>query len=583
MPQIVKVATVQFEPVLGEKERNIAHLLALCEDAAKAGARLIVTPEMGTTGYCWFDRAEVAPQVEPVPGPTTARFSALAKAYDCWIVVGLPEVDDDNIYYNSAVLIGPDGVVGTHRKSHPYISEPKWSAPGNLGHQVFETPIGRIGLLICMDIHFIETARLMAVQGADVICHISNWLAERTPAPYWISRAFENGCYVIEANRWGLERTVQFSGGSCVIAPDGTLAAVIDGGDGFALADMDLELARTRTVLGESVFAQRRPELYPELLSDTFSWNPLDFFALYGHHPLPPGTVSKVSVAQFAPTTDVAANLARITAFATQARAEGADLVVFPELCLTGLETPAARAEAIPGPSTRALMALATRLRLHIVAGLAEAAGDALYNSAVLIGPQGIVAVHRKLHLATADQAWATAGDTWTTADTPLGRIGLLIGHDATFPESGRILALRGCDLIACPSAIAGRFSFGHDGSSVAQSWPIPTGADAYHWHHFRVRAGENNVFLAFANVGAPEAGYPGLSGVFGPDTFEFPRREAIVTEAEGLATAPVDTSNLDSRYPTNIVRRKDLVAMRLPHHYRELVRSPNRLRAPAI
>ena len=79
---------------------------------------------------------------------------------------------------------------------------------------------------------------------------------------------------MIESNRWGLERTVQFSGGSCVIAPDGTVTAVIDGGDGFALADIDLDVARARRVGGEAVFAQRRPELYAGLLSDTFSWNP---------------------------------------------------------------------------------------------------------------------------------------------------------------------------------------------------------------------------------------------------------------------------------------------------------------------
>ncbi|MFX8926054.1 nitrilase-related carbon-nitrogen hydrolase, partial [Acinetobacter baumannii] len=96
--------------------------------------------------------------------------------HDCYIVVGMPEVDEDGIYFNTAVLIGPDGIVGRHRKTHPYISEPKWAAAGDLHNQVFETPIGRIGLLICMDIHFVETARLMALGGADVICHISNWL-----------------------------------------------------------------------------------------------------------------------------------------------------------------------------------------------------------------------------------------------------------------------------------------------------------------------------------------------------------------------------------------------------------------------
>ena len=95
---------------------------------------------------------------------------------------------------------GPDRagrIVGKHRKSHPYISEPKWAASGDR-HVVFDTKIGRIALLVCMDIHSSRPAA-DASAGADVICHISNWLAERTPAPYWISRAFENSCYVLKA------------------------------------------------------------------------------------------------------------------------------------------------------------------------------------------------------------------------------------------------------------------------------------------------------------------------------------------------------------------------------------------------
>jgi predicted amidohydrolase len=567
-----KVATVQFEPMMFEKERNIARLLDLCEQAAAEGAELIVTPEMGTTGYCWFDRAEVAPYVETVPGPTTQRFAGLAQRHGCHLVIGMPEVDEDDIYYNTAVLIGPDGIIGRHRKTHPYISEPKWAAAGNLHNQVFETAIGRIALLICMDIHFVETARLMALGGADVICHISNWLAERTPAPYWISRAFENGCYVIESNRWGLERGVQFSGGSCVITPDGGIAAVIDKGDDVALAEIDLDAARARRVLGEPVFAQRRPELYPELLTNTFSWNPRDFFGLYGHEPWPAGRRSRVSVAQFTPGSDITANLDRISDLARQAKAKGAELVVFPELAVTGFADPAASAQPIPGPATATLSALAAELELYLACGLAERAGDVLYDSACLVAPDGEVSVYRKTHLTTADREWATPGDAWSVLDTPIGRIGVLIGHDASFPEAGRVLALRGCDLIVCPAAIRGMFSTSHAGTAVAQPAPIPTGADSLHWHHFRVRAGENNVFFAFANVHDPENGYPGLSGVFGPDSFEFPRREAIAGDGQGIATAVVDTSNLDSAYPTNVVRRKDLVLMRMPHSYRALV-----------
>lgn len=572
MPTLHKVAAVQFEPTMFEKEHNIVRLLEMAVEAAEAGARLIVTPEMGTTGYCWFDRAEVAPYVETIPGPTTERFGKVAKAHDCYIVVGMPEVDAaTGLYYNAAVLIGPEGVIGTHRKTHPYISEPKWSAPGDLGHQVFDTPIGRIALLICMDIHFIETARLAALGGADVICHISNWLAERTPAPYWISRAFENGCYLIESNRWGLERTVQFSGGSCVIEPDGTIAAVIDGGDGIAYAQMDLERARARRVFDEPVFEQRRPELYMELPTTTFAWNPLDFFGLYGHRPLPPGRRSRVAVAQFTPVSDIEANLALVEELAVEAKADGAELVVFPERAITGLDEPAA--QSVPGPATDRLVALAARHGIYIVAGLAEQDGDTLYNSAILVGPEGLIGTHRKIHLDARDGNWASAGDAWSVFDTRLGRIGVLVGHDATFPESGRVLALRGCDLIACPAAICGRFTTPHTGTKVAQNYPIPTGADPHHWHHFRARAGENNVFLAFANILDPTRGYEGKSGVFGPDTFEFPRREAIVAAGEGVGSIEIDTTNLDSRYPTNVVRRKDMMVMRLPHHYQELIR----------
>ncbi|MBR0953717.1 nitrilase-related carbon-nitrogen hydrolase [Bradyrhizobium canariense] len=574
MSTIHKVAAVQFEPTMFEKEQNIARLLELCEQAATAGARLIVTPEMGTTGYCWFDRAEVGPFVEKVPGPTTNRFAALARKHDCHIVIGMPEVDEDGIYFNTAVLIGPDGVVGRHRKTHPYISEPKWAAAGDLHNQVFETPIGRVALLICMDIHFVETARLMALGGADVICHISNWLAERTPAPYWISRAFENGCYVVESNRWGLERTVQFSGGSCVIAPDGQVSAVLDKGDGVLLSEIDLDAARARRVLGETVFAQRRPELYPELLTDTFSWNPHDFFGLYEHEPWPPGKTSRVSVAQFAPVDDVVQNLRQIEAQARAAKAEGAELVVFPELAVTGLADPAKSAQSIPGPATDRLRSIAGEFGVYLVCGLAERDGDVLHNSACLVAPDGKISIYRKTHLAADERSWATAGAGWSVVDTPIGRIGMLIGHDASFPEAGRVLALRGCDLIVCPAAIKGRFSSSHAGTEVIQPGSIPTGADPHHWHHFRVRAGENNVFLAFANVIDPERGYPGLSGVFGPDTFEFPRREAIVANGTGLATALVDTGNLDSVYPTNVVRRKDLVSMRMPHSYRGLVKA---------
>lgn len=565
----VKVAAIQFEPTMFRQEENIQALLALCEQAAEQGAKLLVMPEMGVSGYCWQNREEIAPYVDTIPGNTTRRFAALAARYDCYLVLGMPEVDvETGLYYNSAALIGPSGVVGTHRKTHPYISEPKWAANGDKGHAVFETPVGRIAMLICMDIHFIETARLAGVQNADVICHISNWLAERTPAPYWINRAWENDCYLIESNRWGLERGVQFSGGSCVINPDGGIQASTDSGDGIVLGEITLGRGEKAPRV-----CQRRPEKYLELMNDSYTWNPLDFFNLYQRSPLPAGKVSEISVGQFTPQHDVQQNLAHIRHLATAAQEKGADVIVFPEFSLSGPYQGPAQALHLPGTEVTALVQLAVRLKMTLVAGLVEADAGQCFNTAVAVGPAGILGAYRKIHLSEADKAWAVPGDKWVTVDIPCGRMGLLIGEDITFPEAGRILALRGCDLLACPAAMGEPVPGAHPGSEIPHNYPIPCGADKYHWLVPRVRAGENNCYLAWANSYQPGKSL-GLSGIFGPDTFAFPRHESLLLDEQGLVTLTMDTSNLDTPYPTNVVRRKDLVTMRQTNGYLPLIKA---------
>jgi predicted amidohydrolase len=569
-----KGAAIQFEPDFGNKDRNVSALLALVEEAATNGARLITTPEMCTTGYCWYDRQEVSGLVETIPGPTTDRFAELALKHDCFIVLGLPEVDaETNLYYNSAALIGPEGLVGVHRKTHPYISEPKWAASGNLGHQVFKTKIGRIAMLICMDIHFVETARLVALGGADVICHISNWLAERTPAPYWISRAYENGCYLMESNRWGLERGVQFSGGSCVISPETEILDVVDDGDGIAYGLIDPARSRMRQVAGEPVMLQRRPELYSELMTNTYTWNPGEFFRLYGHQPIEKGRRSRIAVGEFTPTSDHDANLSMMSALAEQAKAQGSELIVFPAFALTGLDNPAQTAIPLSHPAAQTIGKLSQQLGISIIAGFAEAQENERFSSVMIARPDVPAIAYRQVHLTQDEHAWATPGDEFCVFDLPLGRVGVMVGHDAAFPETGRLLALRGCDLICCPSSISDGFHLGHPGSMVRQPEPIPYGADQLHWHHYRVRAGENNCYVAFSNTRTVANKAAGLSGIFGPDTFAFPRKEALVQDG-GLVVAEIDTSSTSPTYPTNVVRRKDLVLMRQPHHYLRLVMS---------
>ena len=568
-----KVAAIQYEPTQFDKEKNINNLVKLCEEAAKGGAKLIVTPEMGTSGYCFLNRSEIKNLVEKIPGPTTKQFEKIANKHSCFIVIGLPEVDEDTkLYYNSAVLIGPNGIIGKHRKSHSYIAEPKWSAPGQ-EHLVFETDLGKIGILICMDIHFIETARLIALQDADIIIHISNWLGERTPAPYWISRAFENSCYLIESNRWGLERTVQFSGGSCVINPDGTIASVIDKGDGIAYANIDISWAREKKVLNEKIFNDRRPEMYLNLPTDPYLWNPLDFFNLYGLNPLPKGKKSLVSIVQMSSNKDSKKNLENIFKYLDKAKSEKSELVVFPELILTGHLNKNKSAVEKDDPKILGLAKYANKNQMYIYFGFAEKKDNEYFNSSMLLGPEGILGIYRKVHLNKEDRAWASEGNEWKFVDTKIGRIGMLIGYDSIFPESARCLGLYGCDIVLCSSAQKGVFTHGHKGSKIRQNYPIPMNADPNHWNHFRIRGGENNIYFLFSNISDRKNNYLGKSGIFGPDPFKFPREESLIHQNEDLTHLEIDTSNLDTNYPTNVVRDKFMMSMRQPQHYIPLIK----------
>lgn len=569
-------AAINCDAVLADKEQNLKEQCALVEEAAKKGAKLIALPEMSTTGYCWYSREEIAPFVETIPGSTTDCFAAIAAAYQCWIVVGMPEVDArTGVYYNAAVLIGPEGVVGVHRKTHSYVSETKWAKQGDLGHQVFDTPIGRIGLLVCMDINFMETARLEAVAGADVIVNSSAWVGEKTPGTTWITRAFENGVYVLEADRIGQERGAEFNGGSCLIAPGGHILCNASGDAGIVYGEIDLELAGRKDFDGVGhKLAERRPELYRDLVTDPYLWNPLVYHGLYGHDPLPEGKVSRISVAQFTPVSGaVEENLRRIEAETRALAAEGSELVVFPELTLSGFVTTReeadAVAETIPGASSDRLLDLCMRYRIHLVVGLVERDGERLYNTAALYGPDGLLGTYRKRHLSQMDQNWATSGEgAWPHFNIPLGRVGILIGHDAMFPESARLLAMQGVDVICCPSAVASPAPIGLESTSAWHNYPEPYGYSNMQWHLWRVRAGENNCYVAFANANGllPDGRTCiGRSGIFQPSIWVFPRNEVILPAAgDDRATLEINTENgPDGAEPTGMTRKKYMLGMR--------------------
>ncbi|HEV2226646.1 MAG TPA: nitrilase-related carbon-nitrogen hydrolase [Nitrososphaerales archaeon] len=576
-----KAAAVQYEPKIHGKAENTKHQLRMAAEAGKGGAKLIVLPEMNQVGYCYYGRDEVRPYVEPIPGPTTDLYAEVARRYETHIVVGLAEVNPEtNNYYNAQALIGPDGLIGKYRKVHSYISEPKWAKDGDLGFPVYDTDIGRLGMLICMDQHFFESSRILSRKGADVICFSTAWLDERGPAPVWITRAFENGVYVVCADRWGLERGTQFTGSSCILNPDGTIQSMKDAGNAIVYGEIDLDLARDKKFPngdGDRLM-DRRPEEYMQVSLNTYLWNPLNFFGLYRKKPLPPGRKSVITVAQFHQKRMAQdENTAKMTHMAESAAKAKSKLVVFPELSTSGAVFRSAEdadgvAETSKGDTIRRLISIAKKTKTHLITSFVEREGANLYNTAVLLSEKGLVGKYRKLHLNHLDRRWATPGNIGLpTFDTPSGRIGMLIGHDSVFPETFRCLASEGTDIIAVPSAVEYPSPIASRGTSIPHPKPIPTGADQLHWHLWRVRAGENCTYVAFANQIGAESGasFMGRSGIFQPDLFAFPRKETVASaNKEEIRSLVIDTTNLNSDLPTNPVRAKYLLKMRQPFWY---------------
>lgn len=628
-----RVASIQFNPVFAEKETNIEKLLALVKEAIAQGARLIVLPEMATTGYCWVSREEIAPYVEPIPGPAIQRFQALATAHQCYIALGMAEVDEQTqVYYNSMVLLGPEGMIGKYRKVHSYIAEPRWARDGDLGMPVWETPLGRLSMLICMDAAYFEAARIPALHGADVLLLATNWTEEKCPSSKWIARAFENGVYVVASSRSDRERGVQFCGGSCVLNPDGSIQAYLDDGEGIVYGEVDLSRSRDKS-WGSSAepagerHVDRRPGEYVTLVNNTYLWEPLLFHGLYSLGELPEGQLSCAGIMQLdldmlSPTGAFSVRGLRqlLAAMVNDSEPARPDVLVLPELLLPGPVVGEGRdmpegiqahfqsgAITVPGPETNQLVALADELQLSMVLGVAERAGDRYYNSVLLIDPEGVYGVYRKVHLSLRDRIWATPGDAgFPTFDTPAGRIGLVTGYDVLFPETLRVLAGKGVDLVCAPTLLDFPNALGLPPSQIEH--PVPVGPDEYDPLHFllwRVRAAEHNVYLALANwygqKGNTRAN--GLSGIFSPSYNRYPWPEVVADEGEtGLMMMTIDTReqrtgqrttrrlayslgeisgsltgelayDVHETFPGNAVRGKPYLRKRQPFWYLDLVK----------
>lgn len=263
---MITVGFYQFCPVFGDKRAN---LQKIAETLKKAEADLLVLPELCTTGYLFTAQDEVNELAEPVPGPTTLFLENLTRRTHCWVVLGMAERDKiSGRCYNSAVLIGPDGYRATYRKAHLFFEEKLYFAPGDTPLRVYDLGIAKMGMLVCFDHFFPEAARVVALQGAQIMCHPSNLVLPGKGQQITRVRALENRVFWVLANRYGAEerggKKLSFTGASQIVAPNGDIVAQAPpDGESVQIVEISPAQADDKKVTAmNDLFQDRRPNLY---------------------------------------------------------------------------------------------------------------------------------------------------------------------------------------------------------------------------------------------------------------------------------------------------------------------------------
>ena len=275
----VRAALIQAQANMSKQDAVDKHIKMIA-DAAGQGAQVVGLQEIFHGPYfCaeqdpkWYDTAE------PEDGPTVARMREVAREHGIVLIVPWYEEEQPGVYYNSACVVERDGtIVGKYRKTHipqvgPCFWEKFYFKPGNLGYPVFDTSVGRIGLIICYDRHFPEVARELGIKGAEIVFNpsatvesLSRYLWElEQPA-----HAVANGFWMAASNRVGVEAPLnpaKFYGSSYFCSPRGKIIAqASDSEDEVLVADLDLdEIREVRNTW--QFFRDRRPETYGELVA----------------------------------------------------------------------------------------------------------------------------------------------------------------------------------------------------------------------------------------------------------------------------------------------------------------------------
>lgn len=267
-PRPTRICAVQIDPRLADAAGNTERIDAEIRAAAGEGAALSVFPEAAVTGYVFESPGEARAAAIAADGPELARLAGATRDTGSFAVVGAIEVDGDALY-NSAFLLGPEGIVGRYRKVHTLcLGVDRFTRPGGEPFRTWSLPFGRVGLHICYDGTFPESARSLRLEGAELLILPTNWPRLHMKREMVKVRAYENRAFYLAVNRVGTERGVRFDGGSMLADMEGDLLLEAGAEAGRFHAEIDLARAAvSREVVrpGEyelDLIEDRQPETY---------------------------------------------------------------------------------------------------------------------------------------------------------------------------------------------------------------------------------------------------------------------------------------------------------------------------------
>ena len=270
-----KIVCVQMQSALGEKEKNIEKMILKMEAVMQdKDVDLIIFPELATTGYecceLFEDMAETFPD-----GKTIKTFSEQAKKYNVHIIFGFVEKGEEEgrpVLFNSAALIDNKGEpLGCYRKVHLVEGdETKYFTKGR-EYNVYDTAIGKIGMMICWDMAYPEPARILALKGAEIIAAPAAWETEPNKGDWEIvntARSFDNVVYVASCNHVGTDRKLNFFGRSKITGPLGRSISEAGADEELIKAVVDLSILPELREGYYVMLKDRNPSTYTELLKE---------------------------------------------------------------------------------------------------------------------------------------------------------------------------------------------------------------------------------------------------------------------------------------------------------------------------